>query len=461
MRRHQPAERLDGHMQRLLALLAPHAQLDRLAAKAQVDEVDKKEALLRPDREAAVVGNLVARRVRDHIISLQVLRGGSKRQHASDEHARGGALHAVVASQLLIIHRLPEDAERAEAVGLRAVAVGDKVLDRRHRDDVADVLRLLLVLEGDANHVARLVERWPSAVARIDRRIDLDGEQVGARVHIPLDLDARYDAHRNRDALAALRVADHRHLVLQRRHRAKLERRHVRPELFVFDGEHREVALVPHLDARRHVLGRIARLAQLDVRRVQHHVRIREHVRAALVRHLWQTQRRPPMGGELEGERRAQEAAGAGEVLSGGAGGSEGCARRHGGPGWQLSRGAQGAGLTRLVRNRKARAGRLLLRLAGPRHVDVERAVHRVYLEGVHSGLRDRLVGSRVFLCQLIALGWHRCGGRRQRPAVDVGLGCRWPHRAGSTAPVRRRWYSRGERRAASSQSKQTQPTQH
>eukprot|EP00966_Prymnesium_polylepis_P161525 3733025-Prymnesium_polylepis.2 len=41
--------------------------------------------------------------------------------------------------------------------------------------------------------------------------------------------------------------------------------------------------------------------------------------------HLWHTQRRPPIRGELEGEHRAQEAAGAGEALSGAVGGNEGC----------------------------------------------------------------------------------------------------------------------------------------
>ncbi len=136
---------------------------------------------------------------------------------------------------------LPEDAERAEARTARRVArhlVAQKVLDGGYGDDVANVLRLLLQLEGDAHletgrdpreigrdrrqaetgrmarrerptptaasgsgrgrrggrrgaarggahHVARRVERRPARVARVDGGVDLDREQRGAGVGVP------------------------------------------------------------------------------------------------------------------------------------------------------------------------------------------------------------------------------------------------------------------------------------
>jgi len=52
-------------------------------------------------------------------------------------------------------------------------------------------------------------------------------------VYIALDLDARDHALRDGYALAALRIAYHRDLVLQARHAAKLQRLHALPEMLV------------------------------------------------------------------------------------------------------------------------------------------------------------------------------------------------------------------------------------
>ena len=128
-------------------------------------------------------------------------------------------------------------------------------------------------------------------------------------MRVPLDLDARDDARGDRDALAALGVADDAHLVLKARHLATLERRHALPEARLVDLERREVALVRDLHPSRDVLARVsrlkprasahtrdqpnapsrhedlaraARLADLDVRRIGDDVRIRQHAPAGV-----------------------------------------------------------------------------------------------------------------------------------------------------------------------------------
>ena len=74
--------------------------------------------------------------------------------------------HPVVPPQLVVFQRLPSDAEGAEAAAACAAragqVVGEEVGDGGDRDDVADVLRVVLVLERHADHVAVLVQRRPA-----------------------------------------------------------------------------------------------------------------------------------------------------------------------------------------------------------------------------------------------------------------------------------------------------------
>ena len=49
----------------------------------------------------------------------------------------------------------------------------EKVLDGGHGDHIADVLRLLLILEGDADHSTLVIECWATGVAGVDCRINL------------------------------------------------------------------------------------------------------------------------------------------------------------------------------------------------------------------------------------------------------------------------------------------------
>ena len=209
----QAAQRLDGYHQLHLLALAQHAHVDRVARELEVDDVLEGEALLRADGEAAVVCNLLGIEAQYDVATLEHRGSCGERRQPAHQHARAGAVDAIVLPQLLVLERLPEDAERAEArapgvVGGRGV-VRQEVLDGRHGNHVADVLGLLLVLEGDTDDAARLVDGRPAAVARVDGRVDLDGEQVGARVRVALNLNPRNHAHCHRHAFAALRISDH------------------------------------------------------------------------------------------------------------------------------------------------------------------------------------------------------------------------------------------------------------
>ena len=95
-------------------------------------------------------------------------------------------IEAVVSPKLLVLKGLPENAQRAEAaaalnrhtapcIAARSAAarraifhavcrctrrgVGEKMFDRGYGDHIADVLRILLVLEGYADDAAGVVER--------------------------------------------------------------------------------------------------------------------------------------------------------------------------------------------------------------------------------------------------------------------------------------------------------------
>mmetsp|Transcript_31534 Transcript_31534/g.99133 ORF Transcript_31534/g.99133 Transcript_31534/m.99133 type:complete len:541 (-) Transcript_31534:51-1673(-) len=328
-RRDEPLQRPHGNLELELLSRAQHAQADGLVRKLEVYQVRKGEPLLPPDGKRAVVGDGVPVQLEEDVACPEERRGGRGGRDAADADA-GAPLHAEVGSQLRVVEGLPEDAERGEAGGAARVGGGvvDEVVgDDGRGDDVPDVLRVELVLEGDADHVTVGVEGGPAAVARVDGGVDLHREQVGARVGVPLDLDARDDALRDRDALASLRVPHHRNLVLQRRHRTKLERLDALPKGVVRHGESGEVALVRDARHLRHVLLRVARLTHLHVRRIGHTVGVCQDDELAVV----------------------------------------------------------------LLPHREAGAGALLLRLVAPRHGNVDGAVHRVHLDHRLCRRRGRL----------------------------------------------------------------------
>ena len=147
-------------------------------------------------------------------------------------------------------------------------------------DNVADILRLAVFerLEGDANTLVVLAaKRGPAAIPRINRRVDLDGEELAAAVDVLLHVDPGDDTLRDREVVAADGEADDRHLVLQRwQPLRELDRRYMLPKLGVGDGEEREVALAADRDHLRDVLGRRRALLHLDDRKVVDAVSIRE-----------------------------------------------------------------------------------------------------------------------------------------------------------------------------------------
>src|SRR5579864_9689489 len=88
------------------------------------------------------------------------------------------------------------------------MAVGDVLeeqLDLLVRDDVADVLRLIEMAEGEPDH-ALAGDRRAATVTRVDGRIDLDA-QPRDRIVVGDELDARDDALGDRKRIATGRKA--------------------------------------------------------------------------------------------------------------------------------------------------------------------------------------------------------------------------------------------------------------
>lgn len=141
------------------------------------------------------------------------------------------------------------------------------MVDDGDRDDVANVLGVARqALEGDADAFAARVEDGPAAVARVDRGVDLDAEQLGRAVRVGQDLDARDDAARDRDGVAADRVADDGDGVLEPREAAKLERPEALPERVVVNGQQGDVALGAYGEDLGEELGVVA--SALDLKEV-------------------------------------------------------------------------------------------------------------------------------------------------------------------------------------------------
>jgi len=102
---------------------------------------------------------------------------------ATHEHACVVRLHAVEGAQLPVLQLLPEDAQGAEAAATARVGrirVLQEVLDRRHRDHKANVLRVLLVLEGNPDDFPILVDGRTARVAWVDGCVYLHSEQRNA-----------------------------------------------------------------------------------------------------------------------------------------------------------------------------------------------------------------------------------------------------------------------------------------
>ena len=120
----------------------------------------------------------------------------------------------------------------------------------------AGALQAGQALEGDADHLVVLDHR-AAAVAGIDRRVGLHGEEGAvADVHVVLHVDARDDAARVGNLLAAGGEAVGDHLRAHFGQRAEGEGLHALGEIGIVDLEHGEVDVVPdEFDVREIFLG--------------------------------------------------------------------------------------------------------------------------------------------------------------------------------------------------------------
>ena len=95
------------------------------------------------------------------------------------------------------------------------LAVGDVLeeqVDLLAGDDVADVVGLGDLAEDQADHLA-VDQGGPAAVARVDRRVDLDPDAAGA-LAVSDELDPGDDPLGDREARASLGIAIDHHGVL-------------------------------------------------------------------------------------------------------------------------------------------------------------------------------------------------------------------------------------------------------
>mmetsp|Transcript_89088 Transcript_89088/g.276873 ORF Transcript_89088/g.276873 Transcript_89088/m.276873 type:complete len:228 (-) Transcript_89088:406-1089(-) len=190
---YESLQRLHWHRDVDLGPVAKQHEVTGFARELQVHEVLEGEALLPAHRERRVVGDGPAVHGQDDVAAAEQPDSRGEGHDAAHHHAGVVGAQAVVLAQLAVLQLLPEDSHGAEAgaaAGVLGVHVLQEVLNRGHGDDIADVLGGLLVLEGHADDPILLVQGGPAGVAGVDGRVDLDGQQRGARVRVALDLDA-------------------------------------------------------------------------------------------------------------------------------------------------------------------------------------------------------------------------------------------------------------------------------
>jgi len=87
--------------------------------------------------------------------------------------------------------------------------IPEEVAEDVDGDDVPDVLRVKRGegLEGHAHELVVLVDHGAPAVAAVDGRVDLDGQERLPALRVLLQLDARHHAGRHGERLAADGVA--------------------------------------------------------------------------------------------------------------------------------------------------------------------------------------------------------------------------------------------------------------
>jgi hypothetical protein len=185
------------------------------------------------------------------------------------------------------LHVLERCTEPGKSVVASVFHVFEKVCDHGRWDHVADVIRPLDALHGDPDDGA-FRHDGTSAVAGIDRGVDLHGQQIAIGLSIRVDLDSRDDTGCDRQRVAADRKTIDDDVLLERRHLAEGRRGRAVEKPSICDFEQGEVGVVTD---ERHPCGK-ARAAigplDLDADRALDDVRVREdavvgddHARAA------------------------------------------------------------------------------------------------------------------------------------------------------------------------------------
>ena len=216
------------------------------------------------------------------------------------EDARGRRREEDEAPQRLILERLKGRRKSGEAAERRrrgaagagdgaAVAAGggkrparrgdgikvlEHALEDAHWHNLAHVLSLHRRLERDADDVA-VAHRRPAAVPVVDGRVDRHDEVRLAALRVLGPINARDDAARDRDAVAADGEADDVDVLLEARRLAERQLDRVEPEGVARDRHDREVGLVRDGEDLRHVLVKVAILAHLQRRGERDDVRVR------------------------------------------------------------------------------------------------------------------------------------------------------------------------------------------
>mmetsp|Transcript_22373 Transcript_22373/g.49798 ORF Transcript_22373/g.49798 Transcript_22373/m.49798 type:complete len:550 (+) Transcript_22373:203-1852(+) len=217
-----------------------------------------------PEGDRAVVRDLHSVHAQQHVAHLQQRGGGRQLGQPHHQHARlralaGGpwlrARHAEVRPQLGVVHALQLGAQHAHArVGPVSLHVVQEVIDHGHGHHVAYILHVSLAerLEGGPDYLVVRVHHGPAAVARVDGRVYLDGQQLCGGLSVLLHLDARHHSAADADALSPHGESHHGHVLQQVRQLSELQGRavQIRPEVIVRHVQHGQVALVPNCAER-------------------------------------------------------------------------------------------------------------------------------------------------------------------------------------------------------------------
>ena len=257
----------DVHFQRVVRELALHrlGHLDALAV--HLDET--------------VAGHRQSVHGEDHVADLEFAVARPAGHHVADENP---VVVILQPERMPLVTVLEVEGGDGHVDVFVVVPIGDvpeEVLQHRGGDHVADVLGDIpaVALESHADDLVVLQHR-AAAVAGVDGRVDLTGQvAVHRRVAVGLEVDARHDALRDREPLAANGIAEDRHAGLEPGDAADLQRAQSLVKIGVADFQHGQVAIVrDELDPRR-VLLRIVLPLHRDEARVADHVRVGDDAR--------------------------------------------------------------------------------------------------------------------------------------------------------------------------------------